>query len=147
MTADVNEWDNEPSVDDPAVDEPAARDADGPELQPLAYPTLVAWVEGLLAPMYRRAVDGRATTWCPEWWRHAEALTRLEAIWRAWEHLRLDPMTGISVWFTMHADPHMAVLLDPAGPFTGCTPTRGHRTDNLLSLPTVAAPTALFSPV
>lgn len=141
MTTDVNEWDEDTSAPSSA----AAAAEDDPELLPLAYPTLVAWVEGLLAPMYRRAVDGRATTWCPDWWRHAEAITRLEAIWRAWEHLRLDPATGISVWFTMHADPNMAVLLDPGGPFSGCTPARGHRPDNLAPLPTASPPAALFT--
>ena len=29
----------------------------------------------------------------------------------------LDPATGMSVWFRDHADPHMAVLMDPDGPF------------------------------
>lgn len=140
MSDNSYEWD-QPA----AAAEPASFTADEPELQPLAYPNLLAWVEGLLSPMYRRQVDGRATTWCPEWWNHAEAITRLEAIWRAWEHLRLDPATGISVWFTMHADPNMAVLLDPAGPFAGCTPVRGHRAQNLAPLPTAGPPRNLFN--
>lgn len=28
----------------------------------------------------------------------------MEALWRAWEHLRLDGATGISVWFKDHAE-------------------------------------------
>jgi hypothetical protein len=65
-------------------------------------------------------------TWCPEWWRHAEAISRLEALWRVCEHLRLDPATGMSVWFRDHADHHMAVLLDSEGPFKRCSVDKGH---------------------
>jgi hypothetical protein len=53
--------------------------------------------------------------WCLEWYFHPEAVSRVEALWRAWEHLRLDGATGISVWFKDHADHHMSVLLDPRG--------------------------------
>ena len=61
--------------------------------------------------MWRRNLSGNALTWCPERWRHAEAIARLEAPWRAWEHLRLDPALGMSVWLRDHADHHMVVLL------------------------------------
>ena len=44
---------------------------------------------------------------------------RLEALWRAWEHLRLDPATGMSVWWRDHADHHMRVLMADDGPFHG----------------------------
>ena len=62
-----------------------------PEEPALYYPSVDVWVQELLAPTYRRHIDGRNRTWCPEWWRHAEAISRPEALWRAWEHLRLDP--------------------------------------------------------
>jgi hypothetical protein len=58
-------------------------DAGAEEPVALVYPTVEAFVREQLAPMYRRAVDGGAMTWCPEWWRHAEAISRLEALWRA----------------------------------------------------------------
>ncbi|CAN7507433.1 DUF4913 domain-containing protein [Pseudarthrobacter oxydans] len=49
---------------------------------------------------------------------------KLSPVWKhcggAWEHLRLDGATGISVWFKDHADHHMSVLLDPRGPFYKC---------------------------
>jgi len=87
--------------------------------------------------MYRRPLGGQGVTWCPEWWRHAEAIARLEALWRAWEHLRLDPATGMSVWFRDHADHHMGVLLSADGPFKGCKPDKhGERLEPLpLTLP------------
>lgn len=46
----------------------------------------------------------------------AEAVSRLEALWRAWEALRLDPATGMNVWWRDYAD-HMAILLSPDGRF------------------------------
>ncbi len=64
-----------------------------------------------LFPVYRRSVLGHDRVWCPQWWRHAEAVARLESLWRAWEHLRQDAATGLSVWFRDHADHHMT---DPA---------------------------------
>jgi hypothetical protein len=71
-------------------------------------------------PTYVRDVDGRAAKWCIEWYYHPEALSRVEALWRAWEHPRLDGATGISVWWKNHADHHMSVLMDPRGPFYKC---------------------------
>jgi uncharacterized protein DUF4913 len=71
------------------------------------FATLPEWIEQWLLPTYRRSVRGHERVWCPEWWRHPEAVARLDALWRAWEHLRLDAATGLSVWFRDHADHHM----------------------------------------
>ncbi|WEG08314.1 DUF4913 domain-containing protein [Microbacterium horticulturae] len=74
------------------------------------------------ANVYRRRVDGRHRCWAAEW-RYDEAVIRLEALWRSWEHLRQDAATGISVWWRDHADHHMAVLMDPDGPFAAADHT------------------------
>lgn len=87
---------------------------------PLYYETAQEWIEQWLLPVYRRSVLGHERTWCPQWWHHPEAVARLESLWRAWEHLRLDAGTGLSMWFRDHADHHMTVLLDANGPFKGC---------------------------
>ncbi|WP_353710631.1 DUF4913 domain-containing protein [Arthrobacter sp. K5] len=50
----------------------------------------------------------------------------LEALWRAWEFLRLEGTAGMSVWWSDHADHHMSVLLSTDGPFKGCTTDDGH---------------------
>ncbi|WP_036923512.1 DUF4913 domain-containing protein [Propionicicella superfundia] len=85
----------------------------------LYYGSVDEFVREFLRHAYRRRVDGRRRCWAAEWWRYDEAVARLEALWRAWESLRLDPATGMSVWWRDHADYHMSVLLDPDGPFAG----------------------------
>ncbi|MCZ2404922.1 DUF4913 domain-containing protein [Paenarthrobacter sp. Z7-10] len=56
-------------------------------------------------------MSGAAFVWCPEWYKHPEALIRMEGIWRAWEHLRMEPALGVSTWWLNHADPHMRILM------------------------------------
>lgn len=90
-------------------------DADD-EASVLAFPNADAWVRGWLLQTWRRA-DAR---WCEKWWLHAEALSRIEAIWRAWEHLRNDGALGPSIWWRDHGDYHLAILTAPNGPFRLC---------------------------
>jgi len=56
--------------------------------------------------------------------QHAEALTRLEALWRSWETLRLDPNLGIATWLTNYLDPQLAALTSRIGTFAQCTQER-----------------------
>ncbi|MEV8133512.1 DUF4913 domain-containing protein [Pseudarthrobacter oxydans] len=109
------------------------------------YPDLVSFVQEKLSPAYRRSLSGTDRTWCPSWWKHEEAISRLEALWRSWEFLRLDGSTGMSVWWRDHADHHMGVLLSADGPFKGCKPvTGGHATNKLKALPCDPPPEGLF---
>jgi Domain of unknown function (DUF4913) len=100
------------------------------------YPGVEEWVTKHLLPTYLRQSGPR--TWCPQWWQHPEAVERLEALWRAWETLRLDATTGMSVWWRDHADHHLPILLSADGPFARC----GGRSHQELPdpLPTEAAP-------
>jgi hypothetical protein len=113
-------------------------------LPQLQFPTLPDWVEGWLLPVYRRSTNGHDHAWCPEWWRHAEAVSRLDALWRAWEHLRQDPATGISTWWRDHADYHLAILLAATGPLQGCTP-QTHTNRPLEQLPHTPPPDGIFT--
>lgn len=89
------------------------------------YPHVEDWVLGWLAPVIRRRF-GNGQCWCPQWWRHAEVISRLDALWRAWEALRLDPATGMSVWWRDHFDPHWSVLSDrDRSPMSMCSPKDG----------------------
>jgi len=84
----------------------------------LHYRSVDEFVRGLVVPVFRRNVGPRAEArWSARWWESAEAIMRLEAMWRSWENLRHDPATGVSNWLRDHADHHMGVLLSPTGPF------------------------------
>lgn len=141
-----DDYPEDPADDDPQPGPPAAsaatHAADG--VQPgLSYPTVIDFVAQHLAQVYARDLTDPAIHWCPRWWAHAEALDRLDACWRAWEHLRTDPTTGPSVWWREHADPAMRELLAASGPFSACT--TGHQTKRPISqLPTEPPDPRLF---
>lgn len=140
-SADADDWEAAFATDPDADDEPSdnAQD-DGPK--PF-FPDVESWVADWLAPVINRP-QPNALAWCPEWWRHAEAISRLEALWRAWEHLRLDGTTGISVWWRDHFEPHWSVLTDvERSPFAECH--NGH-SDRLQPLPVSPAPTGWWGP-
>ncbi|WP_306332261.1 DUF4913 domain-containing protein [Streptomyces sp. KL118A] len=98
--------------------------------------------EYVVAVAARRTDDG-SHVWCPSWWAHAEAIARLSALWRAFEYLCADPSLGLSNWWLHHADPHLAVLLSPDGPFHACGGPDGHRAPEPLPLDT--PPEGLFN--
>lgn len=113
-------YDDEPELEHDhyvAVDHTSDPEPD-PEPQ-LAYPDAATWVREWLIHNFKRRISvGRGHVWAGDWWRYPEAVSRIEAMWRAWEHLRLDPATGMSVWYRDHAEHHMRVLMDPDwGPF------------------------------
>lgn len=113
----------------------------------LYYGSVDEFVSKYLRETYKRKIDGRTRVWAANWWEYPEAVIRLEALWRAWEHLRLDPSTGVSVWLRDHADHHMAVLMAPDGPFAEArNDSRSHTSKND-PLPYVAPPEGLFPDV
>ena len=59
--------------------------------------------------------------WCPQWWDHAEAVFRFEALRRAWTELAAEPGAAMSVWIREHLDPCLRELLNPLGPFADCS--------------------------
>jgi hypothetical protein len=135
------------AFEDPAFEGPgpAAANPNGAFAAPaedqapaLVYPDPIVFFTDLLAPSYVRGVNnGSEFLWCPEWYKHPEALARMECIWRAWEHLRLEPALGLSIWWLHHADPHMSILMSPGGPFRKCG-YEGHKartTPEELALP------------
>lgn len=102
-----------------------------------------AWLTQWLLPTWTRA-QSQSSVWCPQWWMHPEALSRIESMWRAWEELRLDAGTGMSSWWRDHGDYHLSVLSAAHGPFKGCTLEKGHRTRAVPVLPAQPAPAGLF---
>jgi hypothetical protein len=131
--------------DEQASGTPPASESRAAAAAELVFGSLETFVVDYLLAMYRRAVSGTGSTWCAQWWRHPEAVVRLEALWRSWEYLRQDPATGISVWLRDHADYHMSVLLSADGPFKGCTETQ-HAARPLRPLQCASAPAGALEP-
>ncbi|MFC0456225.1 DUF4913 domain-containing protein [Arthrobacter liuii] len=133
--------DDEPTPDgdhvEAAADEPT-----------LYYGSVDEFVREYLRAVYRRAINGRSRIWAARWWEYDEAVIRLEALWRSWEHLRQDARTGMSVWWRDHADHHMRVLMDPDGPFAAADPNDTiNQCRKGEPLPYVAPPAGLFPDV
>ncbi len=94
-----------------------SQDGDAPAL---VYGSAEEFLHEQLLPSYKRK-QGKQTRWCKRWYLHPEAISRVTAMWRSWEKLRLEAGTGASDWWLHHADPHLRVLLDPeSGPFFNC---------------------------
>ncbi|GAB2718050.1 DUF4913 domain-containing protein [Kitasatospora kifunensis] len=124
---------------DDSPPDPGAGGGDGgaedDEAQPI-FDNVEDFVVEYLSPLICRRLNGTSLTWCPDWFLHAEAISRLNAMWRSWEHLRLEGALGSSSWWLHHADPHLGVLLNPdTGPFAACSPTDGHSKHPLDPLP------------
>ena len=87
------------------------------------FGSLLEFVVEHFAPVYARST-GPTVRWCAHWWDHAEALYRLEALWRTWELYRLEPRLGIASWLRDYLDPQLRELTSPTGPFASCTEDR-----------------------
>lgn len=106
------------TVNEGVAYEPTADDATGGDGEPdWIYPDAGAWFIDYFRWLYMRRVGSRGShRWSAQWWDRPEGRIRIEALWLAWEHARMEP-AGISDWLLHHADPHMAVLMSPEGPF------------------------------
>jgi len=101
----------------------AAREAERPG-GPLVteFASLDAFVDGYVLPNWRHRPS--QTKWCATWWQHGEAIARLEAVWEAFEVMRLEPAPALSTWWRDHLDVHMRTLTAEDGTFSGCTASR-----------------------
>jgi uncharacterized protein DUF4913 len=126
---------------------PAEEPEEETEKKELHYKTVDAFVEDYIAECYAREVSRAGLEsqirWCPEWHEHPEAVARLTAMWRAWEHMRHGENVEMSNWWRDHADHHMPYLFDPKGPFYYCSVEKGHK-DKLAPLPMQAAAPGAF---
>ncbi|MFI6575566.1 DUF4913 domain-containing protein [Nocardiopsis sp. NPDC050513] len=121
----------------------AGGDGDGIEDEPAPEPVfknVEEFVRLRFLPVYVRP-EGGQFRWCKEWWRHAEAVSRFQALWHAWEVLRWEAGTGMAVWYRDHLDFQMNILLGDTGPFRECT-SRRHQEPR--PLPAEPAPEGWF---
>lgn len=144
----MTDWGDDDYVTDAdqlADEEPTSEPAE--PAPTLYYGSVDEFVREHLRYVYRRHINGRGRVWAGRWWQYDEAVIRLEALWRSWEHLRLDPATGMSVWLRDHADHHMPALMDPEGPFAGVTEGAENTNKRGEPLPYVAPPEGMFPDV
>jgi len=145
----VSNTDNAPDVDPVTDDGPenepdVADDATAAEAQ-TRFASLPEFVTEFLLQVWRREL--RSGCWCDHWWEHPEAVLRLEATWDAFEALRLEPGTGVSVWIRDHLDYHMGVLTSrETSPFYLCDVEK-QRHNTQKTWRSVPAPAGLFSDV
>lgn len=128
---------NEPAAE-PSKQTPVDAQADAPELY---FGSVDEFVREKLIYTYARRVGPQgAFRWDAKWWMHPEAISRLDALWRTWEALRLEGTFGMSSWWRDHADHHMRILMSPDGPFAAS------RSENAQGdpLPYTPPPTGMF---
>ena len=89
------------------------------------YYELGDWVTDHFLPIFRRTLGGEYR-WCAQWWKHDEAVSRLKSLWHSWEVLRLQPGTGIGIWYRDYLDHQLPILMGARGPFYQCSET-AHR--------------------
>lgn len=143
----MNNWGDDPIEPSQTVgtnNRPKSEQVVEPQLY---YGSVAEFVHEFLRFAYRRRIDGRNRVWAARWWEVDEALIRLEALWRAWEHLRLDAATGMSVWLRDHADHHMQILFDPNGPFAAAAEGDENHNRRGEPLPCAIPPPELFPDV
>jgi hypothetical protein len=104
---------------------PALAGTDAEDTPEPVYLAVEDWVIDYFLPMFRRTLGGDFR-WCTQWWQHGEAISRLSALWHAWEVLRLQPGTGIATWYRDHLDHQLPILMGARGPFYQCSET-AHR--------------------
>jgi hypothetical protein len=116
--------------------DPADPSEEEEELPEPVYGTVEEFVTERFVPMFRRPLGGDLR-WCAQWWLHAEAISRLTALWYAWETLRLEPGTGMAVWYRDHLDHQLPILMGARGPFAKCTEDEHNEPEQM---PLVPAP-------
>lgn len=104
---------------------PAPSGGGAAEQEPILpfFGSLLEFVVEHFGPVYARNTSP-TVRWCASWWDHAEAIYRLEAIWRTWELYRLEPRLGIASWLRDYLDPQLRELTSATGPFASCTEDR-----------------------
>lgn len=102
--------------EDGAGGESEAADRDGIDMV-----ELVAWVRDHVALLLERKLPltGTPPHWCRQWWMHAEAIARFEALRRGWLEAVVGGGNAMVVWFE-HLDAMLAVLMGEGGPFSSC---------------------------
>lgn len=121
-------------------------DENDPRARGLWFANVHDFVVSYLSPNYVRRID-KDNRWCQEWWRHSEALARLDALWRSFEAHRVSSdANAMAVWWRDFADPTMSALTRQKGPFEQCEgiPGQHHDTEDEIWV-TARPPAGMFT--
>lgn len=120
MTTD-DDLDDFDDFDPPEPDDARASEAAGGA--GTHYADVYEFVHEFLIHIYARRVSRQNSRfrWCAQWYLHPEAVSRLEALWKAFEHLRQDPTLGPATWWRDYTDPTMLALTASDGTFAECS--------------------------
>ncbi|MBO1768250.1 DUF4913 domain-containing protein [Allobranchiibius sp. GilTou38] len=109
-------------MDDQLTGSSSPPDADEPQRW---FSGVDTFVDEFVLPQWRYRLDTEDVRWCARWWEHTAALGRLEALWEAFEAMRLEGGASLSTWYRNHFDVHMTVLTQRNGVFHRCSAERG----------------------
>jgi hypothetical protein len=95
--------------------------SDSPETighQPDSDITFEEWIFATLQMCERPATE-RESSFCPEWWKHPEAVARFKSLYI--EYVKACSSNELSSWWIHHWDAHARTLFDPTtGVFRNC---------------------------
>ncbi|WP_058740930.1 DUF4913 domain-containing protein [Curtobacterium citreum] len=121
------------ALNDADADADAEEEAEAEDEEFDLTPLFLEWVEEHLAVVEYTHSDKSTAVWCPEWWKHPEAVERLWATFEARQQAKIDAAEradALSDWWLTHWDRHAAILFDgKAGPFRNCDRSLGHLHD------------------
>lgn len=118
------------SIDTAREDPRHGAGEDGPAGQQCMCGSLYEWVEEVFCWHFVRDHQGTTWFWCPRWWEHVEAVSRLTALWHAWEamHRTTPGGAGLAGWYH-ELDHQLPILMGPHGPFRSCKAGVRHEVD------------------
>lgn len=117
-------------------------DENDPASRGLWFANVYDFVVSYLTPNWVRRIE-KDTRWCQQWWRHAEAHARLDALWRSFEAHRVSSdASAMAVWWRDFADPTMSSVTRLKGPFEQCDGINGTHVDTSAEIWTTSRPPA-----
>ncbi|MGW3200115.1 DUF4913 domain-containing protein [Streptomyces sp. NPDC001118] len=125
MLDDDDDWEPGPALDEDETGSAPVSAAAGTKTSAKqspkpVYGDLESWLRKHLSQVIRRRFGG-SLTWCSQWYRHGEAVSRLNAMWQEWEKAVAEGT--MSSWWLYHCDPHLNILMSKdSGPFMACKP-------------------------
>lgn len=140
----MTDWNEADDAVDGADHEPTAVETDQAQLY---FGSVDEWIREFLLPISKRPINGRNRVCASRWLEYPEAVARLDAIWRTWEYLRQDPHARHERAVARPRRYHLAVLMDPDGPFANADDTPANTCRRGEPLPYEAPPPDLFPDV